>query len=236
MSDVALTLQLDGHPVQVTADAAMYWAEGKTLIVADVHFGKDATFRQANRWVPPGTTTSDLERMSQLIAHWRPERLVILGDAFHSEHAVEPATLQTLAQWRSVTPLEVLVIRGNHDRKADALALELDFALLDPGYQLGPWHLYHHPTKSTSGYVLCGHLHPQVYVRGAARQGLRVPCFWASTRQCVLPAFGGFTGGSLIRPRPGDQVVLIAKGRVVAMTTSQREKSLSAASGTRRRA
>ena len=211
-----LTFTLAGEEVIALADKALFWPEGKTLFVADVHWGKDATFRQAQRWVPPGTTRDDLVRLLRLLERHRVERLVILGDAFHSEHANEENTVDELQEWRERVPAEILMIMGNHDRKAEGIAHRLNFIVCAENHRLGPWTLRHHPmAKPPKTYVLCGHLHPLAVVRGAARQSLRLPCFWANEAQCILPAFGGFTGGSVIRPKRGDRVILVADGRLL---------------------
>lgn len=205
----AIPFELAGEKVTALADRALLWR--KTLFVADVHFGKDATFRHAQRWIPPGTTQDDLARLDHLIAHLRVKTLFILGDAFHSKHSGEDATLTAIREWRHRTSAEVRMIKGNHDLRATEIAEAADFEVLDEGFQLGPWTLNHHPSESSPGYALCGHLHPEASVRGTARQSLRIPCFWATERQCVLPAFGGFTGGSVVRPKPGDRVFLVVE-------------------------
>jgi len=218
MPDSALPFTLAGEEVAALAERALLWPAERTLFVADVHFGKDATFRQALRFVPPGTTSDDLSRLATLTQRHQVRRLVILGDVFHSEHSGEEMTLGEIERFRPQLPREVWMVPGNHDRRALGLAEQLDFSCLAEGDPLGPWSLRHHPAASRNtrrGYVLCGHLHPCAGVRGAARQSLRLPCFWAGKSQCVLPAFGGFTGGSFVRPREGDRVILIAGQRLL---------------------
>ena len=216
MPDDEVTFRLAGEKVTALAERALFWAAEKTLLVADVHFGKDATFRRAGRWVPPGTTADDLARLSGLVRRHHVERLVILGDAFHSEHAAEEATLAQLQSWRTDLAVNVLMVNGNHDRRAGEIARRLNFTVVEEGHEWMPFSLHHHhPGGSARGYVLCGHIHPVVSVRSGPRQSLRVPCFWVGPRQCVLPAFGGFTGGGTVKPARGDRVILIAGGKVL---------------------
>ncbi|HVE16621.1 MAG TPA: ligase-associated DNA damage response endonuclease PdeM [Chthoniobacterales bacterium] len=222
MPDDELPLLLAGQDIVALAESALFWPRERTLFVADVHFGKDATFRNALRWVPPGTTTEDSERLSRLVERYRAAKLVILGDAFHSEHAREDATLQELHHWRKGFDTDVLMVRGNHDRRAGGIARELGFEMVDEGHPMEPFALHHHPVaKFAGGYVLCGHLHPVAAASGLARQRIRLPCFWIAKHQCVLPAFGGFTGGSSIRPSREDQVILVADGKLIAADLRQ---------------
>ena len=55
-------------------------------------------------------------------------------------------------------------------------------------------------------YNLAGHVHPSIKLRGKARQSLRLPCFYFSDQNGLLPAFGKFTGTAIIRPKKTDQI------------------------------
>lgn len=211
-----LSLELAGETVVATAERGLVWPRGRTLFVADVHFGKDATFRRADRWVPFGTTLSDLRRLDHLMLRYKIKTLVILGDAFHSEHAEEVETREEIARWSERhAKIAMLLVAGNHDRRARGLAAEIGLRVEEAGTVFGPWVLRHHPPAKADGYTLCGHIHPQVTMAGKGRQSMRVPCFWLREDYGVLPAFGGFTGGAAVRPREGDRVILVAEGTVV---------------------
>lgn len=212
-SESGIPVVLAGEEVVALPDRALFWPRERTLFVADVHLGKDATFRSARRWVPPGTTRDDLARLARVVEQTDARRLVLLGDVFHSEHADE---LHAIAQWRDARDIDVRMVEGNHDRRAHDLAHALGIEILGEDFRLGPWRLRHHPAKrSGHGYALCGHIHPVVRTRGPARQSLRVPCFWIGREQCVLPAFGGFTGGGVVKPMTGDRVLLIVDGGLI---------------------
>ena len=81
---------------------------------------------------------------------------------------------------------------------------------------LGPFVGVHEPIVRTDGYVLCGHLHPNVTVRGRGRQSLRLPAFVFGAARGVLPAFSSFTGGGMYQREAGDRVFAIAGDEVVA--------------------
>lgn len=63
--------------------------------------------------------------------------------------------------------------------------------------------------------TLCGHIHPAVSLRDMTRRRERAPCFWLSSGVLVLPAFGSFTGGKAINPRPGDAVFAVGPDAVL---------------------
>lgn len=212
MTEIDLTLA--GEQITATAERALIWKD--TVFVADVHFGKDAMLRSALRWAPPGGTETDLARLDALLIGHSARRLVILGDLFHSEHAAECAP--TLRAWKDRHPnCEVLAIPGNHDRRTGQLAADCGFRAEPEGFRLGPWVLRHHPSAEPQAYTLCGHLHPLAGLRGPGRQRLRLPCFLLSERQGILPAFGSFTGGATVRPRPTDRVLAVGKGEIIPL-------------------
>jgi uncharacterized protein len=68
-----------------------------------------------------------------------------------------------------------------------------------------------------SHYVLAGHLHPALELMGRGRQRLKLPCFWFGAACGVLPAFGLFIGGALIRPAPHDKVYAVTDEQVIAI-------------------
>ena len=99
----------------LTASRALVWPRFKTVIVADIHFGKASLFREAGVPVPMGTTSHDLSTLARLIADHAPERLLILGDFFHG--LAGDSTLDAITHWRKKhSTLSIEVIRGNHDR------------------------------------------------------------------------------------------------------------------------
>src|ERR1700691_251264 len=102
-----------GERLAVLPERALHWPRKKTLIVADPHFGKAATFRQAGIPIPHGTTTTDLDRLRVLLAATRAERLVVLGDFFHARSGRQENTLAAIAAWRKEhRQLEIVLVRG----------------------------------------------------------------------------------------------------------------------------
>ena len=183
----------------------------RTLLVADPHWGKAATFRAGGIPVPGGTTAAGLRRLDLLLAAFDVERLVYLGDFLHARAGRTAAVFDALAAWRARhAQIDVVLVRGNHDRGAGDPPAALGTRCVDAPLHAAPFALAHHPEASDDGYVLAGHLHPGVVLVGAGRERERLPCFWFGRRVGVLPAFGEFTGLATVRPDPGDRVVVVA--------------------------
>ncbi|HYW51445.1 MAG TPA: hypothetical protein VE861_12615, partial [Gemmatimonadaceae bacterium] len=73
------------------------------------------------------------------------------------------------------------------------------------------------PGTCDSGYVLAGHVHPVVQLRGRGRQKLTLPCFAFGGDGALLPAFGEFTGGGVIDPRDWSDIFVIADDTVLPL-------------------
>jgi metallophosphoesterase superfamily enzyme len=85
---------------------------------------------------------------------------------------------------------------------------------------MSPFLMRHHPLQpdelqTAEGYVLCGHIHPGVSLRGKGRQSLTLPCFAFGKRQAVLPSFGRFTGKVSMQHGQGDKIFGVLKDKVI---------------------
>ena len=65
--------------------------------------------------------------------------------------------------------------------------------------------------------MLAGHVFPCVSIGGRAHDWQRLPCYWFSPLQGVLPAFGTFTGMQAIKPAKGERIFAAASDRVVEL-------------------
>lgn len=211
----SVDVQLAGEPWRLLGAAAALHVPSRTLVVADVHLGKAATFRALGVPVPQGTTTDNLRRLTAVIESEQPLAIVFLGDLFHAREAHAPATLARVARWRGLHPdAEIVVVEGNHDRKAGAPPAALRAQVVAEPWPLGAALLAHHPQRIAGRYVVAGHLHPNVVLYGAAYDSLRLPCFWLADGLAILPAFGDFTGGARIERADGDRVFAVAEGKL----------------------
>ncbi|MFT3721471.1 ligase-associated DNA damage response endonuclease PdeM [Pseudorhodoferax sp.] len=216
-----LAVEWAGEALALLPERALWWPARRTLLVADLHLGKAASFRAAGQPVPVGTTQRNLARLDALIARHAPRQLVVLGDFLHAASARTPALLAALADWRARhAALAVTLVRGNHDGHAGDPPPGLDIATVDEPHRLGPFACCHHPrphAMPSTPFVLAGHLHPACVLHGPGRDRLRLPCFVAEAGQAVLPAFGEFTGGWRVEAAPGRRRYVVGGGQVWAL-------------------
>lgn len=215
--DVA-TVCVGGARLCLTASRAVHLPDQATLLVADAHIGKAQSFRRLGVPVPSGTTAEGLARLSSLLAATGARRIVFLGDLLHASSGRSAAVLAAVAAWREQQAgVEMLLVRGNHDRHAGDPPARWQVLCVDEPFRLPGLPglaLAHHPDAVEGAYVLAGHVHPAVLIGGRAHQRLRLPCFHFGPRVGLLPAFGGFTGSHVVAAGPGDRVFVIAGDEV----------------------
>lgn len=196
----------------------MYWQKRKILIVADLHIGKSAHFRKHGIAVPGQVNESNLEKLSGILENTAAEQLLILGDLFHSDINKE---WEQFIRWRkNYKELEVNLVIGNHDI-LQSKNYHSGIINLFKKLTLGPFLFIHDINEHRDitpddTYILSGHVHPAVKLKGQGRQTMKLPCFYFGTDYGILPAFGNFTGTHTIQPNASDQVFIIADSNVVS--------------------
>ena len=192
-------VQWAGVALHLLPERAVWWPQGRTLFIADLHMGKAASYRALGQPVPGGTTQENLDRLSALVKKYLPQQVIFLGDFLHAAAARTASVMAALAQWRQQhAAVAMTLVRGNHDSRAGDPPVSLRIEVVDEPYLHGPFALCHHPQLHATHFVLAGHVHPVCRLSGRGRDSLRMPCFVAEAGRAVLPAFGEFTGGWMV--------------------------------------
>jgi len=204
-------IETHGEQLKCLSEHALFWPRDRTLFVADVHLGKAASFRAAGVPVPSGHSSFDLDRLSQLLISHKASRFVILGDLVHAKTSYTTALDHHFRTFRARhSDVEMVLVRGNHDRHAGETPVEWGLNAVAEPYALGPFQCCHEPDAARgTGFELAGHLHPALRVQ-TAREGITLPCFWQHAHGLVLPAFGSLTGRFSVRLKPGESAVVVA--------------------------
>ncbi|MFN9368614.1 MAG: ligase-associated DNA damage response endonuclease PdeM [Planctomycetia bacterium] len=195
-----------------------------TLLVADLHLGKAATFRRAGIPVPEGTAQADLARLERLVRATAARRLLILGDLFHARSGCTEAVFTEFTALRCrLGATETILVLGNHDRALGRLPATLGIDGCVPVLEEPPFHFVHDPatTPAAGGhdrFVVAGHLHPTVSIRGPAGGRIADRCFVADGPALVLPAFGSFTGGRRVACGPARRLWIARDDGVAEVT------------------
>jgi uncharacterized protein len=217
----------------LSAERTIFWEEESTLIISDLHFGKSGHFRKSGIAIPQSVFKNDMQRLFGQIQHYRPARIIIVGDMFHSKENLE---LDFFLKWRNDHAfVDIHLVKGNHDILKESWYAEASIQLSPQKLCVQNFHFVHdlaHIAKheavtansdatpveevpKASPYYFTGHLHPGIRLRGLGRQALQFPCFYFGESHAILPAFGTFTGLAIIRPEEHETVFAIVDNQVI---------------------
>jgi DNA ligase-associated metallophosphoesterase len=213
-TNVHKIINWQGVELWLHPEKLIIWPAQKTVILADWHFGKIGHFRKYGIALPKSSFKESLDKLSYILKEYQLDRILVLGDLFHSDYNLE---IDYFKAWRNFNSnYKIDMIKGNHDILEEEEYLNCGIRNLGPEYKEEGLYFVHDPEDGDLTIPrMCGHLHPGVSLRGKGRQHLRLPCFWFSDTLAVLPAFGTFTGKSKIKPAKKDWIFIPAGNRVI---------------------
>eukprot|EP01037_Dinobryon_pediforme_P007863 gene7863-7930_t len=205
------------------AARALYWAEERALLVADLHLEKGSFFARHGQMLPPYDSRETLERLASALRLSGARRVYCLGDNFHDAAGpgrLDPHAAGMLAALTRAT--DWVWITGNHDLKGDVPS-----APAIPGTHIDETAiagivLRHEARPGETRAELSGHFHPRLRVAARGRTITR-PCVVASESRLILPAFGALTGGldaaspairAALEPARAGDALVPAAGRI----------------------
>lgn len=179
-----------GERVVCDRRGVLFAPELELLVVSDLHLEKGSSYARRGALLPPYDTATTLAHLAAVIEHYRPRRVISLGDSFHDGEGA--ARLPDIFRQR----LEALMagrdwfwVAGNHDPQAPAGL---------PGETVGEIHVgglsfRHEPSATPVLGEIAGHLHPcaRIVQRG---RSVRRRCFASDGSRIIMPAFGAYTG------------------------------------------
>lgn len=183
-------LNILGQNFQMHASGVLFWEEQSMLLISDVHLGKVSHFRKFGAAVPQQAVEKNFTAMDGAISYFQPKTVVFMGDLFHSALNMEWELFKT---WVAAQSASIILVSGNHDIISPLRYEELGIEVVEELILL-QFLLTHHPEEREGFFNFCGHIHPAIKLSGFGRQTVRLPCFYKTPSQLILPAFGEFTG------------------------------------------
>ncbi|RUA13978.1 MAG: ligase-associated DNA damage response endonuclease PdeM [Flavobacteriia bacterium] len=208
---MTLDIHIQGKEFQLHPLGGLFWKEKSLLLISDVHLGKVNHFRKFGAAVPRKAIHKNFVLLDMIVADFQPFQICFLGDLFHSSLNKE---WELFENWVGKTPAEIILVSGNHDIIAPEKYRQLNVEIF-PELIIDNFLLTHHPEERQGLFTFCGHIHPAVKLHGFGRQKLKLPCFFKSKSQMILPAFGEFTGTYTMNPSKNDEVYAIVEDVVV---------------------
>ncbi len=207
-----------GEDWQLASARALFWPRENALLVADLHLEKGSFFAKHGQMLPPYDSRETLERIADAIRLTGARRVFCLGDNFHDAGGATRLEPHAAGMLDALTRASDWVwIAGNHDQghvPCGTAVTEL---------AVGGLVLRHEAMPGERRAELSGHFHPRLRVNARGRMISR-PCWAASERKLILPAFGTLTGGldvsdpaiiAAMQPALAVDAVLPARGRLV---------------------
>ncbi|MBX3378785.1 MAG: ligase-associated DNA damage response endonuclease PdeM [Phycisphaeraceae bacterium] len=219
----SLEIQVAEKPVLLLPDRAAFLPECGTLLVADLHLGRQHSWREEGMPIGAAAATASLDeplkRLAGAVRETGAKRIRVLGDLLHAPTGMTAEMIARVALWRKSVRIPIELIPGNHDRRLHMVLHEWDLHLHEAVLIEPPFAFTHEPASAASGdcegmVVWCGHVHPLVHLRTRG-DSLRLPCFCFGSTMALLPAFSGMSSGATIRPQAGERVYAITDDAVV---------------------
>lgn len=212
MIEPYLEISLKSEYFFLLPQKAIYRPAQQELILSDLHLGKAAHFRKNGIPLPTPSKSKDLEILQQLINHWQPKKIIILGDLFHSDYNLEWDLFSQFLNQNA--QLLFVLVKGNHD----ILKLEIynipNLTVVDkieePNFTFS-----HQPVNNCDKINFCGHIHPAIKINGKAKQSVTLPCFAFVGNNFILPAFGSLTGLYVLKWDKHSTFYLVGNNKVL---------------------
>jgi len=210
-----LTIQFKQQTLQLHPTKAIYWQDQAILLIADLHLGKAAHFRKKGLAAPATVLQKNLSNLASLLNEFKPCKVLFLGDLFHS--SLNKVWEQFSLFLQNYPAISFELVQGNHDILPTQFYENAQLEVYTEPLIIEDFVFTHYPLEEVpdSLYNFYGHLHPGVVLSGFGGHETRLACFHFGKTQCVLPAFGAFTGLLIVQPKIGDRVFVIAEETVL---------------------
>ena len=172
---------------------ALFLPATKELLICDIHLGKAEYFQQNGIPLTNDSDENNFARIKKIVKKYSPEKLIILGDLFHSKFSIDKILQKKVEDLPEVLKTNIELVRGNHDIGCDIKNLKI-FDIKKAKNII----FSHEPVNLENNKTLniCGHYHPKLYLKNKGDK-LSFRCFAMDQNKNILflPAFGDLTGG-----------------------------------------
>ena len=136
-------IEIDQQHFLLLPSGAIFWKEAQTLLIADAHLGKVAHFRKNGVAVPRKVEGTFYKKMEGILRKYSPQRMVFLGDLFHSFQNNEWYLFEN---WIKQQTAQMILVKGNHDVIPTYKFSQLGLAVVNSITE-GSFHFTHIPIK-----------------------------------------------------------------------------------------
>ena len=179
--------------LQMLSSRALLLPQTRELLICDIHLGKGEYFQQNGIPLTNNSDEQNLLRIKNIVKEHSPNKLIILGDLFHSKYSISESLKNKVELLAETLNLKIELIVGNHD--IGCKVKNINFLKFK---RSNNFIFTHEPLDKIEDNILniCGHYHPKIYLKNA-KDKLSFRCFALDEKKNIfyLPAFGDLTGG-----------------------------------------
>ena len=178
--------------LEMLASRALFIPETKELLICDIHLGKAEYFQQNGIPLTNNSDKNNFERIKKIVKKYSPEKLIILGDLFHSKYSIDKTLQKKVEELPELLKTNVELVLGNHDVVCNIKNIKIFDIRKTKNITFS-----HEPVilENNKTLNICGHYHPKIYIKNNGDK-LSFRCFAMDMNKNVLyiPAFGDLTG------------------------------------------
>ena len=75
--------------LEMLPSRALFIPEKKEMFICDIHLGKAEYFQQNDIPLTNNSDNQNFARIKKIVTKYSPEKLIILGDLFHSKYSID---------------------------------------------------------------------------------------------------------------------------------------------------
>ena len=179
--------------LEMLPSRALLLPQTNELLICDIHLGKGEYFQQNGIPLTNNSDEQNLLRIKNIVKKYTPNKLIILGDLFHSKYSISESLKNKVELLAATLNIKIELIVGNHD--IGCKVKNINFLKFK---RSSNFIFTHEPIEKFEDNILniCGHYHPKIYLKDS-KDKLSFRCFALDEKKHVfyLPAFGDLTGG-----------------------------------------
>ncbi len=179
--------------LEMLPSRAIFLPETKDLLICDIHLGKAEYFQQNGIPLTNNSDENNFARIKNIVKKYSPEKLIILGDLFHSKYSISKTLQKKVEDLPKILKTNVELVLGNHDLGCNIKNIKIFDIKKNKNITFS-----HEPVNlaDTKTLNICGHYHPKLYLKNKGDK-LSFRCFAMDMKKNILflPAFGDLTGG-----------------------------------------
>ena len=115
MQQKSFSISWGGAKLVMLPSKALFLPHTKELLICDIHLGKAEYFQQNGIPLTNKSDEQNLLRIKNIVKNYNPNKLIILGDLFHSKYSISESLKRKVENLSESLNIKIELIVGNHD-------------------------------------------------------------------------------------------------------------------------